>query len=246
IWPRDSHRKTGRVKRMLTNQEMHIVDANPPCSRMCGNVSLDSQGFNMSFSAEDLSFILIFILPGFILQSTVGAFVPQSKETGVGAALQFLKLSLFNLAVCFPLIYLLRASDFFLQNANRSLVAWFAVLVIVPSVIGVGLGLLHQKNILRSLVQLVGFSMTSPIPTSWDYIFSKTPAVWVLVTLKDGSQVGGLWGSDSFASSNPNERDLYIERVFKVAQDGQWKEISRSSGILIQGEDIRHIEFYEV
>ena len=200
----------------------------------------------MPVSPENIYLVLAFILPGFILQSTIAWFVPRSKQTEFVDALQYLKLSVLNLAICSPVIYLLLSYELFLKHPVRSALAWFAVLFVVPCAAGLLLGYFHQKGIVRSLVRAFGFSMVSPIPTSWDFVFATKPVGWVLVTLKDGGQVGGLWGPNSFASSDSQERDLFIETVFKVSQQGQWVKVPRSSGILIKGDEIRHIEFYEV
>jgi hypothetical protein len=64
--------------------------------------------------------------------------------------------------------------------------------------------------------------------------------VWVLGTLKDGHQVRGLFGSNSFASSEAEERDLFLQRRF---EDDSWKPIPGSDGILIMGSEIKHVEF---
>src|SRR5690606_10210103 len=110
--------------------------------------------------------------------------------------------------------------------------AWFIVLFLAPLAVGFVVAGMHQKGIFRRIVELVGFSLINPIPTSWDFVFATKPSVWLLVTLKDGGQVGGVWGRHSFASSVASERDLYMEKVFKVSQ-GIWEQVPRSSGILI-------------
>jgi hypothetical protein len=66
----------------------------------------------------------------------------------------------------------------------------------------------------------------------------------VLVTLKDGGQVAGLFGSRSFASSDPSERDLYIQSVFSMSGKGQWQRVPRNDGVLISGDQIKYIEFW--
>jgi hypothetical protein len=117
------------------------------------------------------------------------------------------------------------------------------VLFVSPLAVGVVLGIAHQKNYPNWLRQITGIAMIHPIPTSWDYAFSTGESCWVIVTLKDGSQVAGFWGPSSFASSDPKERDIFIEKVFKIPKRGAWKEVPRTSGILLRGDEIQHIEF---
>ncbi len=199
----------------------------------------------MPVSPENIYLVFAFILPGFILQSMIGWFVPRSKQSEFVAGLQFLKLGVLNLALCSPVVYLLLSSDYFLEHPVRSALAWFAVLFVVPAAAGLLLGHLHQNGKLRTFVRAVGFSLVSPIPTSWDYVFTSKSEVWVLVTLKDGGQLGGFRGRHSFASSDGQERDIFLETVFKITNHGEWKKTDRSSGILIRGDEIRFIEFFD-
>lgn len=45
---------------------------------------------------------------------------------------------------------------------------------------------------------------------------------WILVTFKDSTRVAGYCGRESFISSDPSERDIYIERVYDVDDNGTW------------------------
>jgi hypothetical protein len=67
----------------------------------------------------------------------------------------------------------------------------------------------------------------------------------VLVTLADGSSVCGLFGSESFASSAPKERDLYIQAVYRHNKNGEFQIVERTDGILIRGDAIKHVEFWK-
>jgi hypothetical protein len=85
---------------------------------------------------------------------------------------------------------------------------------------------------------------TDPFPSAWDYQFSRiNEPLWILVTLKDGSQVAGRFGRNSLASLEPSERDLYIDSVYQVLEDNPWQPVTETFGILIKAEEIRYIEF---
>lgn len=85
------------------------------------------------------------------------------------------------------------------------------------------------------------------IPTAWDYVFrSLEGKTWTLVTLQDGRVVAGLFGPGSFASDTAGERDLFLEAVYTVGEDGLWSLSPYSRGILLKGEEIAHIEFFRV
>lgn len=75
--------------------------------------------------------------------------------------------------------------------------------------------------------------------------FSHSTASWVLVTLVDGSTVAGLFSARSLASSDASERDLFLERLYDVGDDGPWQPVPMSRGVWIRGEAIRAIEFLD-
>lgn len=119
------------------------------------------------------------------------------------------------------------------------------IILVSPFLLGVALGVLSQRETVRRFLQRLGFSTVHPIPNAWDYFFGRTAPVWVLVTLHDGSIVSGRFAYKSFASSDRSERDLYLESLYVVAEDGPWTEVPWNAGIWIAGREIKHIEFWE-
>ncbi|MDX1700991.1 MAG: DUF6338 family protein, partial [Melioribacteraceae bacterium] len=80
---------------------------------------------------------------------------------------------------------------------------------------------------------------------AWDYFFSKTESTFVRVYFKDGTIMNGKFGSSSYASSLPTERDIYLESVYEVEEDGNWEIKQSSQGMLIKGEEIKAVEFFQ-
>ncbi len=61
-------------------------------------------------------------------------------------------------------------------------------------------------------------------------------------TLKDETKWYGYMGVNSFMSSDPTERDIFIEHVFEFAQDGQpWTP--RNTSVWIGHGEIQSLEF---
>ena len=100
-----------------------------------------------------------------------------------------------------------------------------------------------QRDWVKTFLGRFGFRTIHPIPTAWDYFFSRTGPCWILVTLKNGSHVYGLFHNSSFAGDDPSERDLYLETVFRPTQAGDWAPVEDSAGILIKADEISAIEF---
>jgi hypothetical protein len=190
-------------------------------------------------------YTLAFVVPGFVLHSTMSICLPKREEGAELSFLRFLTLSCLNYAVWTWLIYLLLNTEFFTLHPWRAASAWFAIIFLSPVAIGLLLAFLQEKDIPRKWLQRWGLRPVHPIPTAWDYVFRKVEdCVWALVTLKDGRQVAGLFATQSFASSAPAERDLYLEKVFVWDASEPWKPVPRSDGILIRGDEIRHVEFW--
>ncbi len=68
-------------------------------------------------------------------------------------------------------------------------------------------------------------------------------AQWVLVTFKDGTYLRGYCGPNSFISSDPTERDMYIERVYDLGDNGLWVDQDEKGALIAPGE-ISTIEFW--
>jgi hypothetical protein len=65
----------------------------------------------------------------------------------------------------------------------------------------------------------------------------------VHVKLKDGTKWAGHLGQGSFSSTDPSERDLYIEDVYLTGKDDK-KWTKRGSGVWIAHGEIQTIEFW--
>lgn len=196
-------------------------------------------------SFDTLFYTLSFIVPGFILHSTLSAFVPQKTIATQLSFLRFLSLSCFNYAIWSWLIYLIFQSSYFINEPIRIAAAWGVIILASPILLGFLAGYFSQKEYIRKFLQSIGLNPIHVIPTSWDYKFSNIRnANWLLVTLQDGRTFAGLFGSKSFASSETGERDLYIQEVFKITENGPWEKIPQNAGVWIPGSQIRYIEFW--
>ena len=130
--------------------------------------------------------------------------------------------------------------------------------------------LLYYKHIVLSIIAFILILTISPIlltfcyikiidskwfskyfdiqmPTAWDWYFSQRKNALLLITMTDGMEIIGYFGSNSYATSYPNEGSLYIEKIYKKSNDGKSiEEISNSQGLLITKEQYKTIEFYKI
>lgn len=115
--------------------------------------------------------------------------------------------------------------------------------VVVPVSVGVGLGMAAQKGWFRRGLQRIHLDVVHPAPTAWDWKFGAMKDELIRVTLQDGTRIKGFYSSGSFTSSDPAERDIYIQRIINI--DGK-NDLPRGDdrGILVAAGQIRTIEFY--
>lgn len=192
---------------------------------------------------DTVFYTAIFILPGFITKAIIDVINPPKRERDTTLFLSFLAYSLINLALCSWAFVLVSP----LANCDCTLPwYWLAMLGITLTgsiVTSVLIGFLKYHRFMYRLAQRLNFNIIDPTPTAWDYWFHKTEPSFVVVTLKDGSQVHGWFGVNSFASSDPNERDLFIEKIYQKLDDGSMESAPENYGIYISKDMIRQIEF---
>ena len=150
----------------------------------------------------------------------------------------------FNYAICSPAIYLLTFGQYFVNQPIKEAFSWFGIVFLAPTALALCHAGMIQADKLGSFYRLLGLRPISPIPTGWDWIFSTTEPCFVLITLKDGTEIAGYFGKRSMASSDPDHKDIYVERVYTIAEEGQpWEPVERSLGMQIDGTNIAYIEF---
>ena len=83
-----------------------------------------------------------------------------------------------------------------------------------------------------------------PILCPWDYVFGKKEWYWIIVHLS-GRKIGGVFGSNSFASSDPAEPQIYLEEVWQLDEHERFiKKVDQSKGMLFFAKDIVAVELF--
>ena len=69
----------------------------------------------------------------------------------------------------------------------------------------------------------------------------------MLIHLNDGNMVGGFLGEGSYATSFPNDGDLYLKAVYSINENGEFgKPIEDTKGLLIRKDQYSYIELFNV
>jgi hypothetical protein len=196
-------------------------------------------------SLSQLSVLLVFIIPGFVLMRVKRVAYPTVEAAAGSTVLDSLALSCVVYALTSPLLYLSYLHRWFTLRPVLFAVLALFILLVVPGALGTLYVQLTKTERGRWLREFLGFP--HPDPTAWDYHFRKQRAYWVWLTFKSGQVMAGLFGPNSFASSFPNKRDLYIEKLLRLDDQGRVVELIESSaGALVMMEDLERVEFFDV
>ena len=189
---------------------------------------------------DNIYLALLFFVPGLVVLFVRSQFVMGAKIPHSAAWLPYLAISVIYYALAFPLIEFVVAID---EPVYGKILAWFSLVFAGPAVLGLVLGINIQENLFRRLLQRCGLNPVHVIPTAWDWKFGNMTEQWVLVTLKDGTRFAGFCGSDSFMSSDPAERDIYIQQVYDVDDNDNWSS-SGEKALLITADEVQTVEFW--
>jgi hypothetical protein len=194
-------------------------------------------------SLKTVAFTLIFLMPGFVWSAMLSVLVPgRSRESSF--------LGLFTLSCLNNSFWTWPFAYFFVTGLATRSPSLFAMFVFVavfisPLLLGTISGRLAQREYMSHFLQRFGFRTIHSTPTAWDWHFSRQEELWARITIKDGSVIFGFFGSRSFASSNPDERDIYLEQVYTRTAEGV-RCVESTRGCLVKGDQISAIEFYKI
>ncbi len=191
-------------------------------------------------------FIIIFVrsqfITGRIPTYPAGFLSYLTTSTVYWAILIFLALPIVNYVISILLFYGVWWEGLSFYLASIKYFGPFVLIVLLPALIGISFGYNWKKNWIRSILAKLQLNPVHPTPSAWDWTFEDLGEQFVLVALSDGSYIGGLMGSDSFVSSDPTERDIYIQQIYDIDDPNNWHP--RYHGVLITGGEISTIEFW--
>jgi hypothetical protein len=195
-------------------------------------------------AAENFDLILVFVVPGVVALFIRSKFITGRAPSTSENVLVFLVLSLVYYSFTIPFIeWAVSVREPWLARAG----IWISLVLVGPALFGLFLGIAAQKEWSSWIGDKLNLNIVHVIPNAWDWRFSKVPrgGMFIMVTLKNGDRVAGLFGSNSFASSDNSERDLYIEEEYTVDEDGNWEARREKVGILISQQEVKFIEYWQ-
>jgi hypothetical protein len=188
---------------------------------------------------DKLGLFLIFLIPGFISTKVYDLLIPGERRDFSKSLFEVIAYSAINFALLSWLIILIHSKGFYDHHQLLYFGSLFLILFIFPI-------LWPFAYYKASSWSFIAKRFIHPIPKPWDYVFGKRQSFWVIVHLKDKRRIGGRFDTNSFASSYPAKEQIYLEEVWELGEKGNFvKRIDRSKGIVILGDEIVAIEFFE-
>lgn len=200
-------------------------------------------------SLDAVLFTAGFLIPGFIWSAVLSMIVPRRMAGDQVRFLEAFVLSCINNGLWSWALFIIFKSGFLDHHPYWSALMLGGIIFLSPIGLGLLSGYFRQRQTVSRLLGRLGFRTVHPTPTAWDWHFSRERPSWVVVTLKDGSRIHGLFGYQSFAGDDPQHRDLYLEETYRLLETGDWAPVEDSAGVLIMPDEIAAIEFrkyYEV
>jgi len=191
---------------------------------------------------ETLALFLVFAVPGIVALYVRAQFLTGRLPPVAEAMIAYLTVSVIYHALAYPVARPLYGAAI---DSGLTRAGWFLLLFLGPALLGLLLGLNVRKGWAKAVLTRLGLQTVHPVDSAWDWHFGRCEECWVLAVLKDGTQWAGHMGPNSFMSSSPAERDIYIETVYEVAEKGRpW--VPRTSSVWIAQGELQSLEFWPI
>ncbi|MCX2781528.1 DUF6338 family protein [Microbulbifer thermotolerans] len=191
----------------------------------------------MNIWEEDKLLVFIaFVIPGFVAIKAYELFFPSQRMDSSKQVVDAVAYSCFNYSVLIWPIYLVEHYDLQSKYPFAYGAFYFFVFFIAP---------VFWVYLWKKIRQTEYFQKLVPHPTQkpWDFVFGQRKAYWVIVNLKNGEKVAGMYGPNSFASSAPADEQIYLEQLWVLNEDdGFERPAEQTAGVIILSSEIKSIE----
>ena len=188
------------------------------------------------FEPNELLLFILFFVPGFVSMKVYDILVPNESRSAASYVCDAVAYSTINFIVSAPI------GIHFYQNLPHGLISWFFAflffLLVFPAVIAfLTVKLLASRFVKKHATGLVN--------RPWDIIFNNEIGACVMVHLKNGNKIIGIYGDRSAISYHPNEEQIFLEEVYKLSENGTLTRVPDTKGVIIMGSEIAMIELFD-
>lgn len=209
-------------------------------------------------SMTQLLILLVLIVPGFVYQ---GVRIRLRGRTVNEHELSVRIMHALVASTVFALFYVMaagssvadagRLQDAAAESPRGYAALGFAAAFLVPPVAALVMTGLESAGWWRPAVtwaRPASWKRVDPTPTAWDGAFQGLagPGCYVRVRTSDGDWFAGWFGKESYASSWPAPRSLYLELSFHVDKNGViGTQVVGTAGAVIDCEDAVLVELLQ-
>lgn len=191
-------------------------------------------------SWDSAIYLLALTTPGIVFlffraQFTTGR-VPRASE----AALHYLAITALYYTLLYPFIGLAQGIQ---GNSATRWFGWASLLFVIPALLGGIVGIAAHREFIYRLLRRCGMDPVHVYPSAWEWTAANCPGDWVLVTLKGGRRFGGRCNQRMFFSTDPAERDVFLDETYDLDDNDEW--VPRRNSILISAGEISTLEFWK-
>lgn len=197
-------------------------------------------------SLTTVGILIVFLVPGYLWRVTEGQLVYLDRKLEWEKfAFGLLTRSTVIYLPWSPFLYRGYSQAWYNSAPWRTLTFCVLITIVQPILYGALWGFFRQGGYDRKVFALFGLktSERSQAPTAWDAMFSERSESWIIITLKDNTRVDGWFGVESHASSEDEQRDLFVSHVVTRRADGQKEFVKNTGGVYISANEIKTIEF---
>jgi hypothetical protein len=201
-----------------------------------------SDGIADIFKPEIQLPFLTFVVPGFIVWITMQAILPRGPQKTSAVIFEILSYGFIN-AIIWTLLRRPPSSWTAWPTSFLDDVVFILMVLVSPIVVG--------RLYLEVLQWLVAKRQILPLePTAWDWLFLRVAAAKggpaVIITLRDGTKLGGAFVDGAYTALHPYERDLHLSEVWQLNEKTNFvKRMASSRGLYIDKSDILYMEFFD-
>jgi hypothetical protein len=145
------------------------------------------------WETSKLILFIAFVIPGFVSLKTYELLFPATTKESSKLLIDAVAYSCINYALLLWPIYAVETGGVRETHPTWYVLFYVFVLFIAP---------IAWACVMKKLRSTDFFQGSMPHPTAkpWDYVFAQRKRYWIVVTLKDGKQLAGLYDSATLSS----------------------------------------------
>lgn len=210
-------------------------------------------------SVTQATILLLAIIPGFVFSAVRARRrgpSPEDKDFsvrllrafGVSALLAAVYLGVFGSWGVTQVsgLFASPAEGFVVRNPRFTAVIAVILLGVVPSALAVLDDLRQEGRLDFGKFRFAYKGRYHPAPSAWDFAGPQLGETFIRIRLDDGSWVGGWFGPDSFLSSYPEPRDIFIQSQWELSEVGEFQQrIQGTRGVYVSCAEAVIIEWVD-